>query len=196
MATKRPLTVDAGRIKELSAADELGVSLGQLSDVTVTAPAADQVLKWNGTQWVNGAGAAAANGIPTGGTTGQVLAKVDGTDYSTTWVSVPAPKVTTSSTTSSTHSIDWSASDVIRLTLNHSITSFTITGAQDGQKMILEVIQDGTGSRTITWPAAVRFGTDITSITLSTAAGKKDRIGLIYDGTASKYDVIAVVKGF
>lgn len=53
MATKRPLTIDAGRIKELSSSDELGVSLGQLNDVAVTSPVSGEVLQWNGTGWVN-----------------------------------------------------------------------------------------------------------------------------------------------
>lgn len=36
---------------------------------------------------------AAANGIPTGGTAGQVLEKIDGTDYNTQWVDVNAVKI-------------------------------------------------------------------------------------------------------
>lgn len=36
--------------------------------------------------WRSGATGPAGQGVPTGGTTGQVLAKVDGTDYNTEWV--------------------------------------------------------------------------------------------------------------
>ena len=98
-------------------------------------------------------------------------------------------------TYSSTPTINWASNDVSRLTLTGDAT-ITNSGAADGQKMLLEVIQDGTGSRTISFTSETRFGSDITTITLSTAAGKMDRIGLIYNATASKYDVIAFVKGF
>ena len=41
----------------------------------------------NGTgMMANGADGADGEGVPTGGTAGQVLAKIDGTDFNTTWV--------------------------------------------------------------------------------------------------------------
>jgi hypothetical protein len=76
------------------------------------------------------------------------------------------------------------------------LTSSTFTGAVDGQKLILEIIQDATGSRTFAFPSSVRYGTDITAITLTTTASKTDRIGFIYNSSAAKYDVVAVIKGF
>lgn len=45
---------------------------------TFQGPAGD-----NGTNGTNG------QGVPTGGTTGQILSKIDGTDYNTTWVNAP-----------------------------------------------------------------------------------------------------------
>lgn len=41
------------------------VSLDDLSDVTLTSPATDEVLKYNGTNWVNGAGGG-GGGFPAG----------------------------------------------------------------------------------------------------------------------------------
>lgn len=99
-------------------------------------------------------------------------------------------------TFSATPTINWAEVDVARITMTGNITTTTMTGALDGQKMILELIQDSTGGRTISFGSNVRFGTDLTSITLSTAANKMDRVGLIYNSAASKYDVIAFVKGF
>lgn len=96
---------------------------------------------------------------------------------------------------SATPTIDWDGVDVARITLTGNMTP-TFTGAVDGQKCILEVIQDATGSRTSTWPANVRFGTDITGITLTNTPSKIDRIGFIYNAAASKYDVVALIKGF
>ena len=42
----------------------------------------------NGVKWA--AGAEAANGIPPGGTAGQILAKVDADDYDTEWIAAPS----------------------------------------------------------------------------------------------------------
>jgi parallel beta-helix repeat protein len=50
-----------------------------------------------------------------------------------------------------------------------------------GELMILELTQDGTGSRTVTWPS--NFKKAGGSLTLSTAAGAKDVITMRWDGT-------------
>ena len=91
--------------------------------------------------------------------------------------------------------IDWSLGCTARITLTGNIV-ITNSGAVDGQKLMLELKQDGTGSRTVSFTSETRFGTDITSITLTTTAGKIDRIGLIYNATDLKYDVVAFVRGF
>lgn len=96
----------------------------------------------------------------------------------------------------SSMSINVAGYDIVRITLTGNISSLDFTGAIDGQKIILELIQDGTGGKTVAFGSSFRFGTDITSVTLTSTAGKKDRIGLIYDGVASKYDIIAVTKGY
>jgi hypothetical protein len=44
----------------LSGTPTLVTNLDSLTDVTITTPATDQVLKYNGTAWVNGAAAASA----------------------------------------------------------------------------------------------------------------------------------------
>ena len=57
-------------------------------------PTPTHLWTWNGSAWVDlgefqgpaGADGADGVGIPTGGTTGQVLSKVDGTNYNTQWV--------------------------------------------------------------------------------------------------------------
>lgn len=107
-----------------------------------------------------------------------------------------SPQIGSVTATGTSVTVDVSQKDVFRLTLQSNVTTMTLSGGVDGQRVVLEVIQDATGSRTITWPSNVRFGTDITSITLTTTASKTDRIGLIYNSSASKYDVVAFVKGF
>jgi len=86
--------------------------------------------------------------------------------------------------------------NVVRIALNGSIPTLDFTGGLPGQKIILELLQDSVGNRTVGFGTSIRFGTDITGITLTTTAYKKDRIGLIYDADAGKYDVIAFAKGF
>jgi len=65
-----------------------------LQSVPQTTAAIDNTSYWQlfmphgatGTNGQNGNDGAPGQGVPTGGTTGQVLAKVDGTDYNTAWV--------------------------------------------------------------------------------------------------------------
>lgn len=63
------------------------------------------------------------------------------------------------------------------------------------QRIEIIVKQDGSGSRLLTWPAAVRYNTDLTGIVLTTTAGKKDRILFEYDAADAKYDLLSVVHG-
>jgi hypothetical protein len=70
------------------------------------------------------------------------------------------------------------------------------TNAADGQKILIEYVQDGTGSRALTFNAIYNFGTDVASPTLSTAASKRDYMGFVYNGTSSKWDLIAVARGY
>jgi hypothetical protein len=98
-------------------------------------------------------------------------------------------------TYSANKTIDWTLGNVARITLTGNIV-ITNNGAYDGQKLLLELKQDATGSRTVSFTSETRFGTDITGITLTTTANKSDKIGLIYNGADGKYDVIAFARGF
>lgn len=66
-----------------------------------------------------------------------------------------------------------------RLTLGGNRTLATPTGALRGRTYVLELVQDGTGSRTLTWPATtiIDWGS-AGAPTLSTAAGKIDIVTL------------------
>ena len=83
-----------------------------------------------------------------------------------------------------------------KLTLGGNRTMGTPTNPTDGQRIIIEVTQDGTGSRTLDLGTAFVFGSSFTSITLSTAAGKIDLIGAIYSATKGKWLVTAFAAGF
>ncbi len=94
-----------------------------------------------------------------------------------------------------TITIDPTKGKKFRVTLAGDRT-IVISAGTDGQIITLEVIQDATGTRLITWDAAVNFGSDVSSPTLTTTAAKRDRLVFEYNAVAAKWDCIAVAKGY
>jgi len=94
--------------------------------------------------------------------------------------------------------IDCSLGNIFTWTAAADRTAGTTTNPTAGQKMIIEFTASG-GARTLTLPTATtgdfRYGTDITVLT-ATTSGKTDYIGCIYNGAASRWDVVAYSKGF
>jgi hypothetical protein len=68
------------------------------------------------------------------------------------------------------------------ITLTSNWTTATISGMVAGSSYILEVKQDATGSRLITWPASFKWSAGAAP-TLTTTAAAVDIISIIYDGT-------------
>jgi len=85
--------------------------------------------------------------------------------------------------TGAAYEIDWSAATLFELTLTDSPT-FTFANEAAGKAITLILIQDGTGSRTVTWPGAVDWAS-ATAPTLSSGASDVDVITMICrnDGT-------------
>lgn len=79
--------------------------------------------------------------------------------------------------------VTWDAStqDVCKVTLAGNRTLAAPTNGTTGQFISILVIQDGTGSRTITWNAAYEFTGD-TAPTLTTTANKGDLFVFRYNG--------------
>jgi hypothetical protein len=78
--------------------------------------------------------------------------------------------------------IDWRNANIQKVTMNNACT-FTFTAPAGGiAKLVLELIQDGTGSRTATWPATVKWP-GASAPTLTTAASSVDFVSCLYDGT-------------
>ena len=84
----------------------------------------------------------------------------------------------------------------LRLTLTGSLTLNGPTGAADGQSMTVELIQDATGGRVLTLGTGFALGTDITGVTLTTTAGKRDFLGLRYNTTTARWYIVAFTRGF
>jgi hypothetical protein len=66
----------------------------------------------------------------------------------------------------------------------------------DGQKLLLELTQDGAGNHSITLGSNFQFGSDFTSITFSVLPGMTDYVGLVYNATANKWRVVAYSRGY
>src|SRR5678815_1743532 len=79
--------------------------------------------------------------------------------------------------------LDLSTADEHQLTLTAAPCVLTLNNPIAGAIYRLYLLQDGTGSRTVTWPAAVKW-TAGTAPTLTLTAGKTDLITLVYDGTS------------
>lgn len=91
--------------------------------------------------------------------------------------------------------ISWSGVREVRVTLTDNFAP-TFSGAVDGQPVALKLTQDGTGSRTVTLPANVRYSSDLPEYVASIDPNAIDRVGLIYDADDAVFDLVAVVKGF
>ena len=77
--------------------------------------------------------------------------------------------------------VDWNNGLSQKSTLTDNCT-FTFTAPKYVGNFTLKLIQDATGSRTVTWPATVKWPAG-TAPTLTTAAGSVDKITFYWDGT-------------
>jgi hypothetical protein len=104
------------------------------------------------------------------------------------------PNVQSASVTGTT-TINWASKDVTTLTLTGN-TAITNSGAVNGQKMLLQLVQGGSGSYTVTFTSETKFGTSFTSITLTTTVGAMDMVGLVYSSVNSKYNIVSFAAGY
>jgi hypothetical protein len=108
-----------------------------------------------------------------------------GTNYTETRTNVTSASSTT---------IDCSAGNIFNVTMNASITTLAFSNvpvAGRAYNMTLFLNQDATGSRTITWPAAVKWPSG-TAPTLTTTGSKTDILNLVtHDGGTTWYGFVA-----
>jgi hypothetical protein len=79
---------------------------------------------------------------------------------------------------STADTIDWDAGNTRLSTLTGNCT-FTFSNPKDGGRYLIALKQDGTGSRTVTWPSSVKWANG-TPPTLTTTAGHVDVVTLVY----------------
>lgn len=126
---------------------------------------------------------------PSGGTANQVLTKNSSTDYDYSW-STPSggggggSTGIVSTTQSSAYKADFTAGDrLIKIVLTGNVT-LTMGEGSSGTHLTgtLQVVQDGTGGRTITWPANVVFPGGIEP-TLSSGSNDEDYFYFEWNGS-------------
>lgn len=96
---------------------------------------------------------------------------------------VPRENINVNAASGSTETLpDVIVATMHRITLTANCT-LTFPTAIAGCSFALELVQDGTGSRTVVWPGTVKWASG-TAPTLSTAAGKIDDFAFVcFDGT-------------
>jgi hypothetical protein len=77
--------------------------------------------------------------------------------------------------------VNWTERNFKKVTLTGNCT-FTFTAPTGATTLILKLLQDGTGSRTVTWPSSVKWSGG-TAPTLTTTVGRSDIISFYFDGT-------------
>lgn len=98
----------------------------------------------------------------------------------------------TTDTDASTVTFDLDASNLHTVTLGGNRT-LALSNADTGQVFVIRLVQDGTGSRTVTWFSTIKWPAG-TAPTLSTAINKVDVFGFICTGSGT-YDGFIVGQG-
>lgn len=66
---------------------------------------------------------------------------------------------------------------------------------RNGKPFRFEIIQDATGTRTLTWGNKFVFGTTYPSPTLTTTASKRDIVDFVYNSTTDTFMCVGTAKG-
>lgn len=131
---------------------------------------------------LKGVAGAAGQGVPTGGTAGQVLRKIDGTDYNTEWATSGAAEdrnTVSSLSTSGSVDIDYALGDYFTLALAGNVSGFTFSnmpGSGKGATLMIRITQDTT-PRTVAWPASFKWA-GASAGAVSTASGAVDVLAI------------------
>ena len=103
----------------------------------------------------------------------------------------------TALTDAATIAVDAQLGPIYDITLTSSRTLGNPSNPQRcGQMAIFRIRQGGSGSYTLTFDTKYRFSTALPSSTLSTAVGKLDYLGFMYNLTDDKWDYVSEIKGF
>jgi len=178
------ITIDGTEI-DLSSGD---LTLDVAGDIILDADGGDFKFSDGGTQILNIANSSSDVVVkPTVDTKDLIFQQYDGTEVfrveDGAYMSLAAMAVNPEATLTDASTVTWNSltSPVAKVTLGGNRTIAAATGAVAGTFASLLVIQDGTGSRTVTWNAAYEFAAD-TAPTLTTTANKGDLFVFRYNG--------------
>jgi hypothetical protein len=105
-----------------------------------------------------------------------------------------APAVVTL-TDAATISVDAALGNDFRVTIAASRTISSPTSSVDGQRITFQITQGSGGGFAVSWGSAYDFGA-AGAPTLSTAAGKTDVLGFIYNAALSSWLCVGSALGF
>jgi hypothetical protein len=94
--------------------------------------------------------------------------------------------------------VDWNNGAMQTVVLGGD-RQFTFTGGQPGGHYMLSLTQDARGSRTVTWPADVRwpgFTPRAVPPILTTTANKTDYISFVYSSRSKTYDMLGMSQNY
>ena len=174
------VTWDSGSLSN----ESLTIALSILDSTNSGIPVLNQTVDINGNELILDAD---ADSSITADTDDQIDVRAGGTDVASfktanVLLNVGAYNAEATLTDGATISWDASTSPVAKVTLGDNRTLGSASNGQAGQFVSLLVIQDGTGSRTLTWNAAYEFKDD-TAPTLTTTASKGDLFVFRYNGS-------------
>ena len=97
----------------------------------------------------------------------------------------------TSTSGAGSMALDFAAGSHQRITLTGNQTGITYSNGPDtdeSKTVTIDIVQDGTGNRTMSWPAALKWAGNV-ACTLSTGANDIDRVAIeaVNDGSSTVY---------
>lgn len=96
------------------------------------------------------------------------------------------PAIITDSIVSTTATLDLAVSNKHKVTLNIATTTIALSNEEVWDSFTLELAQDGTGGRTVTWFNTIKWHNGVTP-TLTTTASKSDRF-VFFRVSANNYE--------